>query len=231
MHPRSSPVAPFSLASSSPLPSDGPSEPPRSPRSPGLSSSGHQPSPSPSSRGWSLQPTPSDRTPKSPRASHFSPRPKSVRLHLGTEEGQAPLESPSPFKWPKPRTGHLASSEGGPVSPRFTPTDPRRSPVPRLDLFNDLQPLPQLPPVPTSPPPGSARSPGSSDDSDIQGEILVEFLKFEHYEILEFPDGETPPSSPRSPSQPQWPASPRSPGGGLPPRGDFLGQKPRDGSQ
>lgn len=171
-----------------------------------------------------MQTTPNDKSPAQ-RPNHFSPRPRSVRLQVGEQS----LESPSPFKLPKPRQTNVGSAGGGPVSPRFSLMDPRR-PVPRLDLFNDLQPLPELPPVPTSTPQGSERTNGPSDDSDVEGEILVEFLQYERYEIVELSDDDTPPSPPESPSQPHWPASPRSPGGGLPPRGEFLGQKPRDGS-
>ncbi len=176
-----------------------------------------------------MQTSPNDKAPAQ-RTYHFSPRPKSVMVRANPAEGDAPLESPSPFKLPKPRQTGFGSPGDGPVSPRFTRVDLRR-PVPRLDLFNDLRPMPELPPVPTPTPRRPERTDGPSDDSDVEGEILVEFLNHERYEIVELSDDDTPPSPPGSPSQLHWPASLRSPGSGLPPRGDFLGQKPRDGSQ
>lgn len=138
------------------------------------------------------------------------------------------LDSPSSFL-PKPRTANRASFEGVPVSPRFTPNDPRRSPVPKFNLPNDLESISELPPLPSSSPLQSARTNETPEGSDAEGEIYVEFLKFEHYEIVDLSDHDTAPSSPQSPSQP-WPASPRSHGSSSPYRGDFLTQKPRDGS-
>lgn len=145
-------------------------------------------------------------------------------------ERQVPLQSPSPFKQTRPRQTDIGSSVGAPVSPRFALTDSRR-PVPRLDLFGDLRPMPELPPVPGSSPLPSKKTDESSDDSSELGEIHVEFLQFERYQVIEPSLGDEPGSPRTPPSSPQWPSSPRSSGFMLSPRGHFLGNKPRDALQ
>lgn len=165
-----------------------------------------------------MQTSPNDKSPAQ-RTYHFSPRPKSVMVRANPAEGDVPLESPSPFKLPRPRQTDMASPEGGPVSPRFTLTDSRR-PVPRLNLFNDTLPMPQLPPVP-------APSPGDATHIDV--EILV----FERYQVVDLQSVDSSPSStpPQTPSTPRWPSSPGSQDGTLSPRGQFLGTRPRDNPQ
>lgn len=198
---------------------------------------GGQPSPSPLSlsTSWSTQISSNDKSPVQ-RTYHFSPRPKSVVVRANP--GDISLESPSPFKLPKPRQTGMGSPEGGPVSPRFTLTDSRR-PIPRLDLFNDLRPMPELPPVPDSPPGPSRSADDSSDDSSVEGEIYIEFLVFEQYRVVDLPPVDEPSSTASSPlaspvSSPtstQWPSSPRPPGDTISPRAQFLGTRPRDNHQ
>ena len=179
----------------------------------------------PLSGAWAKQATPNDK-PSGKRISHFSPRPKSVLLHSSTSDRQLPLESPSPFKPTRPRQIDSGSSGGAPLSPRFALTDSHRQ-VPRLNLFNDQRPMPELPPVPGSSPPPPIQIDPSPDD-DVEGEVCVEFLVFERYQVIEPSQGGVPGSPRTPPSSPQWPSSPRSSGVMLSPRGHFLGNKPRD---
>lgn len=235
MRPASPKIPQLSLSSSSPLPPDSPSDRPLSPRSPDLSSSGYPSSPSlsPSSRGWSKQLTASHKTPTSPRASHSSFRPKSVQPQPDRADGQVLVDSPSSFKLPKPSTANLASSERGPVSPRFIPNDARRSPVPKFNLSNDLESMPELPPLPSSSPLHSEPTNETPEDADVEGEIYIEILVREQYEIVELPDGDAGSSSALPDDDvpkhiAQWPSSPRTPGSGHVQRSPFLRSKPQD---
>ncbi|WP_302175654.1 hypothetical protein [uncultured Hydrogenophaga sp.] len=69
-----------------------------------------------------------------------------------------------------------------------------------------------------------------SDDSDVEGEIFIEILQFERYEVVDLHPVDSSPS-PTPPSSPRWPSSPGSHGSALSPRGQFLGNKPRDNLQ
>lgn len=152
------------------------------------------------------------------RHSMIQPLQQRLDMDLDPHDADGSGLGSSPFKpWVQSRSTDVDSpgtvGSRNPLRRLARPDSARLDPKLARAYRQSMQSMPPLPPLPPSPPALNPSVPiaqrdADDQDADIEGEIYIEILKFEKYEIIELSDVE--PEQGGQPAQVKLPEAPSS---------------------